>query len=85
MIYTVTLNPAIDKTLKIDDFKVDQVNRVKDYREDAGGKGINVTKMIHKLKGDSIAVMITGGDIGHRLTSLLDEELLQTLMKKDRL
>ncbi len=74
MIYTVTLNPAIDKTLKIDDFKVDQVNRVKDYREDAGGKGINVTKMIYKLKGDSIAVMITGGDIGHRLTSLLDDE-----------
>jgi 1-phosphofructokinase len=66
MIYTVTLNPAIDKTIKINDFRVNQVNRVTDQREDAGGKGINVSKMIYNFKGDTVAVMITGGSTGQR-------------------
>ena len=51
MIITVTLNPALDKTIEIDNFKINNVNRIVSTRVDAGGKGINVSKVINELKG----------------------------------
>ena len=55
MIYTVTLNPALDKTVEILSFTVDSVNRITAMRTDPGGKGINVSKVIDKLGSRSIA------------------------------
>lgn len=49
MIYTVTLNPALDKTAYIPNFTVNTVNRMSKLRIDPGGKGINVSKVISKL------------------------------------
>ena len=71
MIYTVTLNPAIDKTIYVDEFKVDSVNRIKVFRNDPGGKGINVTKMVGNLGGDSVSIAIVGGGTGMMLESLM--------------
>ena len=67
MIYTVTLNPALDKTVEIPGIALDTVNRITEMRTDPGGKGINVSKVIAKLGGDSRAVGILGGESGRTL------------------
>ena len=71
MIYTVTLNPAIDKTVVIENFHAGSVNRVVSVREDAGGKGINVSKCLKNLGETSVAAMILAGDTGRRLEKML--------------
>ena len=45
-IATVTLNPAIDQTVSIPNFRAGQVNRVAYTRSDAGGKGVNVASVL---------------------------------------
>ncbi|QCX34407.1 1-phosphofructokinase [Caloramator sp. E03] len=72
MIFTVTLNPAVDKTLRIPNFSVGQVNRVESLRVDAGGKGINVSKTVKELKGESTAFGFIGGKSGEYIKEYLD-------------
>lgn len=71
MIYTVTLNPALDKTAYIPNFTVNTVNRMSKLRIDPGGKGINVSKVISKLGGKSIAIALLGGATGSYILSAL--------------
>lgn len=78
MIYTVTLNPALDKTVEIPSLTVDAVNRITSMRTDPGGKGINVSKVIGKLGGNSIAAGILGGDTGRAILSALESMGLTT-------
>jgi 1-phosphofructokinase len=78
MIYTVTLNPALDKTVEIPSLTIDSVNRITSMRTDPGGKGINVSKVIGKLGGKSIAAGILGGDTGRTIQSALDRMGLET-------
>ena len=74
MIFTVTLNPALDKTVTIPSFSVNTVNRVRQLRTDAGGKGINVSKCIGVLGGSSTALVILGGNVGRKIFSFLKEQ-----------
>ena len=78
MIYTVTLNPALDKTVEIPGMALDTVNRITEMRTDPGGKGINVSKVIAKLGGESRAVGILGGESGKMLEKLLEGEPFTT-------
>ena len=71
MIYTVTLNPAIDKTVVIENFNAGFVNRVTSVREDPGGKGINVSKCLQNLGEVSAAAMILAGSTGKRLEAMM--------------
>ncbi len=57
---------------------LDTVNRITEMRTDPGGKGINVSKVIAKLGGDSRAVGILGGESGRTLEKLLENENFTT-------
>ena len=72
-IYTVTLNPALDKTVRVPNFAVDQVNRITWIRQDAGGKGINVSKVIAKLGGESTTIAVLAGQTGQWIADALVE------------
>lgn len=73
MIYTVTLNPALDKTVEIPGMALDTVNRITAMRTDPGGKGINVSKVIAKLGGTSVALALLGGGTGRAIADALEE------------
>ena len=72
-IVTLTLNPALDKSSSIDRLIPEQKLRCAPMRLDAGGGGINVSKGIRKLGGESTAVFPSGGATGLRLQALLQE------------
>lgn len=74
LIMTITLNPAVDKTIQIDDFTVNQVNRVDTMRMDAGGKGINVSSTIKALGRKSRALAVLGGRAGTYIESVLKDQ-----------
>ena len=78
MIYTVTLNPALDKTVVIPHFRADTVNRVTNVRMDPGGKGINVSKVLAELGEASVAFGFAGGAAGQALRRMLAERGLES-------
>ncbi|MDW2799447.1 1-phosphofructokinase [Clostridium boliviensis] len=78
MIVTVTMNPAIDKTVDIGRFERGDLNRIKRVEVDAGGKGINVSKTIRELGGESIATGFVGGTSGTIIRQVLADLGLKT-------
>jgi len=79
MIYTVTLNPAVDKTVTIPNFASGAVNRIQTIRIDAGGKGINVSKCLQSLGMDSVVCAILGGNSGNQILSMVKKMGLTVL------
>jgi 1-phosphofructokinase len=77
MIITVTLNPALDKTARVDVMRANALNRLRDVQVDAGGKGVNVSAMIHALGGESLALGFAGGGAGEELLSLIAKKRLK--------
>lgn len=74
MIVTVTMNPAIDKTVDIEALERGGLNRIQKVEYDAGGKGINVSKTIRELGGKSIAAGFLGGNAGRTIEAVLQEK-----------
>ena len=64
MITTVTLNPAIDKTITASRLLPGQVNRSESVKNIAGGKGINVTKVLRQYGNSVCALGFLGGYTG---------------------
>lgn len=71
MIYTVTLNPAVDRELVVKEIAFDTVLRASQWRVDCGGKGFNVARMLQSLGTASVALGFAAGKAGE----LLNEEL----------
>lgn len=67
MIYTVTLNPALDYVIQVDDFQVGQINRNKKENIYYGGKGINVSCILKELDINSTTLGFISGFTGKAL------------------
>lgn len=74
MILTVTLNPCIDKSSKVDVLKPESKLRCSEVLNEPGGGGINVSKALIKLYTPTVALFPAGGHNGNMLCSLLKEE-----------
>lgn len=77
-IVTLTLNPALDKSTTTIRLIPEQKLRCTGMKTDAGGGGINVSKGIKRLGGESLAVFPCGGVNGALLISILDQEEIAT-------
>lgn len=78
MIYTCTMNTAIDLYVELDALKKDIVNRTHDEDYQPNGKGVNVSTMLHKLGIDNIALGFVGGFSGKYIEDALQEMTIQT-------
>lgn len=74
MILSITLNPCIDHALFVDRLKPHDANRVVRVERDAGGKGINLSRVIAELGGTTVATGFLGGGTGNYIRHVLDEQ-----------
>ena len=74
MIYTVTLNPSIDYIVRLDKVLIGSVNRMDSDDKFAGGKGINVSRVLKRLGIENTATGFIGGFTGKFITDTLEEE-----------
>lgn len=72
MIYTVTVNPALDYVLQLPEVKDGETNRSSDTQFLAGGKGINVSQILNQLGVDNTAWGFVGGFTGEELIRQLN-------------
>lgn len=78
MIYTITLNPALDRTLWIEKIRDDVSNRILEEHSFAGGKSIDVSKVLKNFGVDNTALGFVGGFAGRELEGRLLNEGIQT-------
>jgi 1-phosphofructokinase len=74
VIVSFTPNPAVDKTLHVRGLVHGAQNRAEESFVDPGGKGINVSRMVHRLGAQTVALAALGGSMGRLLASTLAEE-----------
>ena len=78
MIYTVTFNPAIDYSMKIENISFGKTNRSKNEYIAFGGKGINVSFILNELNTESTALGFIGGFTGLALKDALENAGIKT-------
>lgn len=79
MILTVTLNPAVDHTLRVDDLpEPDRITRANAARVDPGGKGINVSKYLAELETETVATGVVGDLFGQFVRDSLTGDTIES-------
>ena len=79
MIYTLTLNPALDYDMYLDeDLKLENLNLAREVYFRAGGKGINVSKVLKNLGLESTAIGFVAGFVGDFIIKDLEKEKIKT-------
>jgi 6-phosphofructokinase 2 len=74
VIATLTLSPAVDESTSVDHVVPEDKLRCAEPASEPGGGGINVSRAIRKLGGESVAVYLSGGAAGRDLQELLGSE-----------
>lgn len=77
MILTNTLNPSIDISYQVESLKIGAVHRPTEMIKNAGGKGINVTKVLDDLDADVTATGYLGGTNGQWIQTQLEQRNIQ--------
>ncbi len=73
MIYTLTLNPAIDKVLFLDELQPSKTNRLSRTLETIGGKGTHVSIGLQLLGVGSVALGVSLGESGKKIQGMLSD------------
>jgi 1-phosphofructokinase len=79
LIFTVTLNTAVDRTIEVENFEPSSVNTGKLVRLLPAGKGVNVSRMLSTLGVESVAM----GYVGTRQLHLYEDSLKDSLVEID--
>lgn len=78
MIYTVTFNPSLDYIVSVSDFALGKTNRTTKEQMLAGGKGINVSTVLHNLGIDNTALGFIAGFTGQEIKRKVQESGLKS-------
>lgn len=78
MIYTLTLNPSIDYIVYVKNVQLGELNRMEADFKFPGGKGINVSRILHELMTETIALGFIGGFTGDFIENWLKNEGVNT-------
>ncbi len=73
MIFTVTLNPAVDKIIFLDEFVRARTARINKTLETLGGKGTHVSIDLKLLGAQNTALGVTLGETGRRIAKMMEE------------
>ncbi|MBL8067178.1 MAG: 1-phosphofructokinase family hexose kinase [Armatimonadetes bacterium] len=74
MVLSVTLNPALDQTIRVDGIQPHDTNRVLSMATDAGGKGINLSRIVAELGGETVATGFLGGQTGDFIRRVIQRQ-----------
>ena len=67
MIYTVTCNPSLDYIMELDSFFEGKTNRSRKETICVGGKGINVSIVLHEIGQETTAFLFAAGFVGDEI------------------
>ncbi len=71
MILTLTINPAVDRTVTVDKLVFEDRAYILGRAEAAGGRGVNASQVIHSFGGKTLALLTSGGAAGKRMQESL--------------
>ncbi|MBQ6446805.1 MAG: 1-phosphofructokinase [Bacillus sp. (in: Bacteria)] len=78
MIYTLTLNPSVDYIIEVPEVHLGELNRLEKTSKFAGGKGINVSRVLKRMGVQSKALGFVGGFTGSFIENQLQAEYIET-------
>jgi 1-phosphofructokinase family hexose kinase len=71
LIVTLTINPAIDRTVTVDKLVFEDRGYILSRSEAAGGRGVNASYVVHCFGGKTLALLASGGEAGSRMEQYL--------------
>lgn len=78
MVYTITLNPAIDYILQVENLKLGKINRTDTEKIFPGGKGLNVSIVLKNLGIENTAIGFIAGFTGEELKKEIEDRGIKT-------